>query len=79
MPDHFLAGYKFSDLLFGVMDVFITIRKLFPELVGLPFNFSRPPATHIIDRGESFFGGLVYHDGSGVILAHFALLSTYLD
>jgi hypothetical protein len=67
-PHDFFAGNQFCYLLFGIMEVFVTIGKLGTGFVGAAFNFSCPPATNIIDGIEDFFRGLVYRKGSGEIL-----------
>jgi hypothetical protein len=38
-PNDFFAGNEFRYLLFGTMDVFVTIGKLVTEFVGATFNF----------------------------------------
>ena len=39
-PNYLLARNEFCYLLLGVVEVFVSISKLIPELVGATFNFS---------------------------------------
>src|ERR1700720_177539 len=67
-PNDFLAGNEFRNLLLGIMDVFVSIRKLIAEFAGRAVNISRPPAANIVDGGEGLFGRLVYRKDQAEIL-----------
>ena len=40
VPNDFLAWDQFCEFLFGTVDIFVTVRELGPESVGVAFNFS---------------------------------------
>ena len=68
MPYDFFTRNGLCYLLFGVVDVFVTLRPLIAELVGATFDVSRPPSTDIVDGSEGFFRSLVYYHGSSEIV-----------
>src|SRR5580692_3580663 len=68
MPNDFLAGNEFRDLLCGAVYILITVRKLGAGFVGVALDCSRPPSTNIVDGSEGFMRSLFYRNGSGKIL-----------
>lgn len=68
MPDDLLAGSEFCDLLFAVINVFVSISLLRAKFVGRIFNFSGPPRTNVVDGSEGLFRSLIYSKGRGQIL-----------
>ena len=62
-PDDLLAGDEFRDLLFGIVDVLVTVRELRPELVGAAFDVSGPPSANIVDGIEGFLRSPVHGEG----------------
>ena len=67
MPNDLLARNEFRYLLFGTVHIFVTVRELGAEFVGVALDFSRPPSRNVVDRSEDFVGRLVDPKRNGVI------------
>src|ERR1700690_390114 len=73
MPNDFFAGNESRHFLFGTVRVWNMVSELGAEFVSIAFDFTRPPATNIVDRVEYLLWGLAYRKGSCIILpAHFS-------
>src|SRR5215216_4240824 len=49
MPHNFTVRHELADFVGTAVDICVAIGKLVAKFVGIPFNLSRPPATHIVD------------------------------
>ena len=55
----FLPGTNSVTLLRGLVHVFVAVGEFGARLVRFACHFSRPPAAHVVDGCENFFGRLV--------------------
>src|SRR5262245_64932985 len=57
------------------MHIFVAVRELGSEFVGISLDFSRPPSPDVIDGVKDFLRGLLYQQSDAVVLiGHCSLL-----
>jgi transcriptional regulator GlxA family with amidase domain len=67
LPHYFFVWLKHRDFKLASMHILIVVVKYRIKLIGIAFNFFRPPATHIRNGIKNLFRACCDCKGSGVI------------